>query len=56
MVAQEVDLLLQQWDKAWEKLAQAEAKYEQSLREIRPRHRLGCCGCVGERLAFPNSL
>lgn len=51
---QEVDLLLQQWDKAWEKLAQAEARFEQSMCERRPTHRLGCCGCMGEHLGIPS--
>ncbi|BDA42606.1 probable CSC1-like protein ERD4 at C-terminar half [Coccomyxa sp. Obi] len=46
----EVDLLLQQWDKAWEKLAQAEARFEQSMSERRPTHRLGCCGCMGVKV------
>ena len=45
---QEVDLLLQQWDTAWAALARAEAKYEISKCQIRPKHRLGRRLCPGE--------
>ena len=44
---QEVDLLLQQWDTAWAALARAEAKYEISKCQIRPKHKLGRCLCPG---------
>ena len=54
-VTQEVDLLLQQWDTAWAALARAEARYEISRCQIRPKHRLGRRLCPGEfacRLLF----
>lgn len=45
---QEVDMLLQLWDKAWEGLARAEARYEHSGKHVRPRHTVGArCNCFG---------
>lgn len=45
---QEVDLLLQKWDISWAALARAEAKYEFSKCQIRPKHKLGHCLCPGD--------
>ena len=47
---QEVDQLLQKWDKAMRQLEIAEAKYEKSGLSQRPTHRLGRCGWCGERV------
>ena len=43
-----MELLLHLWDKAWEGLAQAEARFEQGGRRKRPRHIIGArCSCIG---------
>ena len=47
-MTQEVDLLLQKWDVSWAALARAEAKFEFSKCQIRPKHKLGHCLCPGE--------
>ena len=44
---QAVDLLLEQWNKAWHNLMAAEQAYEKSGCLKRPQGKLGCCGCTG---------
>ena len=48
---QEVDLLLAKWDVSWAALARAEAKFEFSKCQIRPKHKLGHRFCPGDRSA-----
>ncbi|CAL5219786.1 g1691 [Coccomyxa viridis] len=46
----EVDLLLAKWDVSWAALARAEAKFEFSKCQIRPKHKLGHRFCPGEQV------
>ena len=46
-----MDLLLAKWDVSWAALARAEAKYEFSKCQIRPKHKLGHCLCPGDQSA-----
>ncbi|CAK0787362.1 hypothetical protein CVIRNUC_010582 [Coccomyxa viridis] len=45
-----VDCLLDKWDAAYRSLEMAEARLAQAKDGKRPTHRLGCCGCRGERV------
>ena len=42
--------MLQKWDKAMRQLEIAEAKFEAGGCIQRPTHKLGWCGCCGERV------
>jgi len=53
---QEVDQLLQNWDRTVKALEVAEAEFEGTNCEVRPTHRLGYFGWCGERVDTINAL
>ena len=53
---QEVDQLLQDWDRTVRLLEVAEAAYESTNCAVRPTNRTGCFGWCGERVDTINVL